>query len=244
MKKQFFPAIVLILSLVLLSACNFTVANGSGKVISQNRQVSGFSQVSLSGIGQLIISQGSTESLTIDAEDNILPRITTTVTGDTLHIDFKNDNFQTNVIPTKPIVFHLTVKNISGVQLSGAGSVDAANLTSDNLSVSSSGAGSMHLLSITAQSIHSEISGVGNIELSGKAASQTINISGSGSYNAPDLESQNASVNISGAGGATVWAKNSLNVTISGAGGVNYYDSPTITKTISGIGSVVSRGNH
>ena len=244
MKKQFFLVIMLILSLGLLSACNFSVANGSGKVISQERQVSGFSRVSLSGIGQLIISQGSTESLTIDAEDNVLPLITTTVTGDTLHIDFKNDNFQVNVIPTKPIIYHLSVKNINGIQLSGAGSVDGANLTSDNLSVSSSGAGSIRLRTITAQTLTSEISGVGGCDLSGKVTSQTIEISGSGSYNAPDLESQNATVVISGAGGATVWATTALNVTISGAGSVNYYDNPTISKTISGIGSIVSRGNH
>jgi len=244
MKKQFFLAMMLILSLVVLSACNFTVANGSGKVISQDRQVSGFSRVSLSGIGQMIITQGNTESLTIDAEDNVLPMITTNVVGDTLHIDFKNDNFQVNVIPTKPIIYHLAVKTLNGIQLSGAGSVDMSNLTTDNLSVSSSGAGSVHLRTITAQSITSEISGVGGCDLSGKVTSQSINISGSGSYNAPDLESQTATVVISGAGGATVWAKSSLNVTISGAGSVNYYDNPLITRTISGIGSIVSRGNH
>ena len=244
MKKQSFLAIILAIALVLLSACNFTVANGSGKVISQERQVSGFSKVSLSGIGQLIITQGTTESLTIEAEDNILPQITTSVVGDTLNIDFKNDNFQDNVIPTKPIIYHLSVKNIDGIQISGAGSVDATNLTSDNLSISSSGAGSVHMLTITAQSISSEVSGVGGVELSGKVTSQSINISGSGSYNAPDLESQNATVVISGAGGATMWAKTSLNVTISGAGSVNYYDNPTITKNISGVSSITSRGNH
>jgi predicted small secreted protein len=244
MKKQYFLATILAVALILLSACNFSVANGSGKVISQQRQVSGFSKVALSGIGQLIITQGNTESLTIDAEDNVLPQITTNVVGDTLHIDLKNDNFQDNVIPTKPIVYHLAVKNIDGIQISGAGSVDSANLTSDNLSISSSGAGSIHLLTITAQSVSSEVSGVGGIELSGKVTSQSINISGSGSYNAPDLESQTATVVISGAGGATVWAKTSLDVTISGAGSVNYYDTPTITKNISGVGSVTSRGNH
>jgi predicted small secreted protein len=244
MKKQSFLVIILTVSLVLLSACNFSVANGSGKVISQKRQVSGFTNVSLSGIGQLIITQGATESLTIDAEDNVLPQITTTVVGDTLHIDLKNDNFQVNVIPIKPIIYHLAVKNINDIDLSGAGSVDAANLITDNLSVSSSGAGSMQLRTITAQSVTSEISGVGGDDISGKVTSQSVNISGSGTYNAPDLESQSANVTISGAGGATVWANSSLNVTISGAGSVKYYDNPKITKTISGIGSVVSVGNH
>jgi uncharacterized protein YjbI with pentapeptide repeats len=244
MKKQLYLAVVLIVSLVFLHACNFTVTNGSGKVISQSREVSGFTRVSLSGIGQLIIIQGNTESLNIEGEDNVLPLISTTVSGDTLHIDFKNDNFQNNVIPTKPIIYHLGVKNLNGVQLSGAGSIDAANLSSINLSVATSGAGSVNLRSLVAQSITSEISGVGGCDLSGKVTSQSINISGTGSYNAPDLESQNAAIIISGAGGATVWAKTSLNVTISGVGSVYYYDNPTIIKTVSGIGSLVSRGNH
>ncbi len=244
MKKQFFLVMVLILSLVLLNACNFAVTSGSGKVISQARQVSGFTRVSLIGTGQLIIAQGNTESLTIDAEDNVLPLITTQVIGDTLHIDYKNDNFQDNVIPTKPIIYHLGVKTINSIQLSGAGSVDAANLSTDNLSVTTSGAGSVNLRSIAAQTLNSDISGVGGCDLSGKVTNQNVNISGAGTYHAPDLESQNATIIISGAGGATVWAKSSLNVTISGAGSVNYYDNPTIVKTISGIGSLVSQGNH
>jgi len=244
MKKQFFLVMVLILSLVLLNACNFAVASGSGKVVSQARQVSGFTRVSLSGTGQLIIAQGNTESLTIDAEDNVLPLITTQVIGDTLHIDYKNDNFQDNVIPTKPIIYHLGVKTINSIQLSGAGSVDAANLSTDNLSVTTSGAGSVNLRFIAAQTLNYDISGVGSCDLSGKVTNQNVNISGAGTYNAPDLESQNATIVISGAGGATVWAKSSLTVTISGAGSVNYYDNPTIVKTVSGIGSLVSQGNH
>ncbi len=244
MKKQFFKVIALILCLVLLDACNFAVTGGSGKVISQTRQVSGFTQVSLSGTGQLIIAQGNTESLTIDAEDNVLPFITTQVIGDTLQIDFKNDNFQKNVIPTQPIIYHLSVKTIHSIQLSGAGSVDAANLSTDNLSITSSGAGSVNLRSIVAQTLTAEISGIGGCDLSGRVADQTVNINGAGSYHAPDLESQNTTIVISGAGGATIWAKSSLNVTISGAGRVNYYDNPTIVKAISGIGSLVNQGNH
>jgi hypothetical protein len=102
----------------------------------------------------------------------------------------------------------------------------------------------VNLRFIAAQTLNYDIIGVGSCDLSGKVTDQTVNISGTGTYHAPDLESQNATIIISGAGGATVWAKSSLTVTISGAGSVNYYDNPTIVKTVSGIGSLVSQGNH
>jgi hypothetical protein len=64
-----------------------------------------------------------------------------------------------------------------------------------------------------------------------------------GSYNAPDLESQEATVRIGGAGGATVWVRDTLDVTISGAGNVDYFGSPAVTQDITGAGSITSRGD-
>src|SRR5690349_18517826 len=46
---------------------------GSGHVVSETREVSGFDSVSLAYPAQVLIKQGNAESLKIEAEDNLLP---------------------------------------------------------------------------------------------------------------------------------------------------------------------------
>ena len=243
MKKYLFISVAIITTL-MLNACAFSLTQGSGKVVTETRQISGFDQVELSGIGSLTITQGDKEGLQIDAEDNILPRIETIVQNRTLQIRYQNNDWQNTVVPTKPIKFLLSVNNINGMELSGAGSITSANVKTDNLTISSSGAGSVKIGSLSAKSLTTNLSGLGGCELAGKVNSQNVVISGTGSYNAPDMESQNTTIIISGAGSSTVWSTSSLNVTISGAGSVSYYGSPNVTKTISGIGSINSLGSH
>ena len=67
---------VLICTLVLaslLGACGIRIVNGSGNLITQSRPVSEFTEVELLGDAELTIEQTGTESLTMEAEDTILP---------------------------------------------------------------------------------------------------------------------------------------------------------------------------
>src|SRR5512134_3419247 len=50
---------------------------GSGNVITQTREVGDFDKVSFSSFGELTIQQGESESLSIEAEDNVLAEIET-----------------------------------------------------------------------------------------------------------------------------------------------------------------------
>ena len=54
----------------------FHVNVGSGNVVKETREARDFDSVSLTGIGALIIQQTGEESLTIEADDNILPLLT------------------------------------------------------------------------------------------------------------------------------------------------------------------------
>jgi len=239
--------ILLISSLLIValtfSACDLNVRRGSGDVVSEERAVSGFQSVSLDGIGEMVISQGEPESLVIEAEDNILPLIETTVEDSVLHIGFKDTNFRSNVIPTKVIKYTLTMKDVSMIQLSGAGNIRASSLNTDQLTINSSGAGGINLHSIESNTLKVNLSGAGDCTASGKVGTQEIIISGLGSYKADNLESNNSNITISGAGNASVWAKESLGVTISGAGNVSYYGAPKVTQNISGLGRVKNLGN-
>jgi hypothetical protein len=231
----------LILTLVLLTACGLRVINGSGDVVTEDRDVSGFDSVEFAGFGRLILTQGNNETLSIEVDDNLLRYIDTRVVGDTLKIDF-DDNIVLR--PTdNTILFRLNVIELSSIDVSGAGTFEIDELEADQLEVTMSGAGKVEIDSLTASFLEVVLTGAGNVDLSGEVERQVIRISGFGDFDATDLESKEASVTITGAGDVDLWVHSELDVDISGAGSVSYYGDPDVSKNVSGAGRVNSRGD-
>jgi hypothetical protein len=229
-------AIALIVTAALLAGCGVTIVNGSGKSITQSRTVANFQYVSLEGMGDIAIVQGSTESLTIEAEDNVMPLIKTEVKNGILSIRFDQKDWKDVIRPTKPIKFALGVKTLNGVELSGAGNIVAPSLKTGVLSIKISGAGTVKIDKLEATDLSTSVSGLGNVELSGAVAKQTVDLTGAGQYLAGDVAGRAAKITLSGGGNATVWATESLDVTINGAGQVSYFAGPKLTKSITGLG--------
>jgi hypothetical protein len=215
---------------------------GSGKVTMETRTVSNFHAIDISYPGEIVISQGSKESLKIEAEDNVLPGLKTEVKNGTLEIYYKSEQGK-HVNPTKPVKITIVVKELDDVQFSSAGSLTIDGVKTDSLDFGLSGAGKVDVNDIETKDLKIDLSGAGSMDASGIADKLDVNISGAGSYNGGDLHSQDVKVNISGFGGATVWADKELDANVSGAGSVNYYGSPSVSKNVSGIGGVNSRGN-
>ncbi|MGE5223758.1 MAG: head GIN domain-containing protein [Omnitrophica WOR_2 bacterium] len=247
-KKLWIP--INLAALLFLSgvACSISfntpfTTRGSGNVISQERQVTNFHRVSLSGIGDLTITQGDTESLKIQAEDNLMPLIESDVRGDTLYLGFKNQPRQ-NIQPTKSIQYTLMLISLDDLEVSGIGNAQVSALKSGNMDIKTSGVGKITFDSLSADQLHLEVSGVGGVTISGGTVpTQDIHISGTGNYQAGNLKSQKVTADISGAGSATVWASDSLSVHISGAGSVSYYGKPSISQDLSGAGRLTALGD-
>jgi hypothetical protein len=220
----------------LLSACGFRVIRGSGDLVTESRSVSNFDRVSLSGSGEVIVTQSGEESLTVETDDNIIEYVTTEVRGGTLYLGFDTTGPK-SISPTR-LRFDLNVKELIGLKISGSGEITAASLDTDRLEVGVSGSGDVEIDSLTAQEVEVRISGSGNVELAGEATGQDITVSGSGKLRAGDLRSETVEVSISGSGDATVWAIESLDARISGSGSVEYYGSPTVDSSGSGSGKV------
>ena len=209
---------VLLCSAMLLVTTACSVTKGSGQLATEARQVSGFTKVELTGVGELTIEQTGTESLKISAEDNLLPRLTSEVEGDTLILGEKPN---TRIVTTKPISYTLTMKDISGLALSGSGTISAAKLTT--------------------AALRTTISGSGVITTGGSANDQDVDISGSGRYLADGLTSKTVKAEISGSGTASVVATELLDVKISGSGTLTYSGNPQVTQTLSGSGKLIKK---
>lgn len=235
--------LLLLAAFIGCTGINLNVTRGSGNVVTESRAVSGFHAVTLAGFGDLQVTRGDTESLTIEAEDNLVPLITTQVSNGVLTIGWDTSRGTISANPTRPVKYNLQVKDLDSIVLAGAGNINAPSLTADNFVLTSSGAGNINLNQLQVKNLQATISGAGSMTVSGQADSQTAMLTGLGSYTAGDLKTGATTVTVSGAGSATVWAADTLDVKISGAGSVNYFGSPKVTQSITGVGSVKSSGN-
>jgi hypothetical protein len=201
------------------------------------RDVRDFQEVSLEGVGTLVIEQGETESLTIEAEPKVLQRIETEVAGGRLTIR-PDRSFQTR----EPITYFLTLIELTGIELAGAGRVEAAQLSSDQLRIDGSGAGAVVIESLTANTLDVTVAGNVQAELAGTVDNQTVTVSDAASYAAANLTSRIASVTASGASQATVNVSESLDARVSGAASVEYIGDPDVTEDVSAAGSLSNVG--
>ena len=225
----------------LLPACARSV--GSGHLVTETRNVSGFHAVLLESSGDVIITQGSTEGLTVEAEDNLLPLIRTEVDGKgVLHLGYKPNE---SITTTRKTTFRLSAKMLDHLVLAGSGDIHADSLSvPDNgkFTVEVPGSGKISVGTLTAGSVKASVEGSGDIKLGGEANDQTVSIDGSGQYNTADLKTRTAKVGIDGSGDAKVSASDDLKIDINGSGSVGYYGNPKIQKSVNGSGDVKALG--
>jgi hypothetical protein len=216
--RSVFSALGVAVIFVLIGCYTFGGVAGSGVAKTESRDVKDFTAIHFSGVGKVVIEQTGQESLSITADDNLLPLLESSVSDGVLHLGVKEGN---SLSPKTPIEFKVGVKDISNVSLSGAGDVEIKQLKTEKLDVT--------------------ISGVGNATASGSADKLIVTVSGTGNFDGEKFEAKHATVNCSGVGNAVVNAADSLDATVSGVGSVEYLGKPDVKQSVSGIGSVKKR---
>ncbi len=245
MRSKFQPVIIFVLLALIFSGCSIPSklidVRGSGLIRSETRDISGFNSIEFSGIGSLTIIQGNEEYLQIEAEENLISHIESVVRAGKLSIGFKD---QINLIPSKDILFTLSVKDIQKLEVSGLGYVFSSQLSVDKLNVYSSGSSQVNLNGLTGNELKIEISGAGIFKIDGIVDSQSIEVSGAGVYDAANFRSKTAKITISGAGSAILWVENTLNAELSGVTSLRYFGKPSLVKRVSGIARIEELGLH
>lgn len=216
---------------------------GSGNVVSETRTVSGIDAVSVDYPSEVFIQQGETESLTVEAEDNLLPQLSTRVTNGTLVIENIEDDYAQRVNPSEDVRISITVTDLSQVSYSSTGTLEISGLEVDDLEVSISGICDVNVEDLAADNLNYHVSGMGTSAADGAVQDLQLDMSGVGDFNGEDLSAQTAEVRISGAGSATVWVTDELDAHISGAGSLNYYGDPEVSRQVTGVGSVNDKGD-
>ena len=250
MKKHLSLLSLIALSL-LLTGCggifNFIrtgkTIRASNTLMSETREISGFTGIDMRTVGRVVISQGETESLALRGPDNVVPLIETYVRNGVLVIDMEEDIFVKDLHDSKVLTITIGVKDLSALTLSGAADVTMDGLTASRLKLEISGAGRIAFTGLSVDSLSLTLSGAGDVELEGSADTAVIVISGAGNVQAPDLKIRTADVSLPGFGSATVWVTETLTGSISGAGNVEYYGNPHTDFKTSGLGVFKSLGS-
>jgi len=211
---------------------------GKGEVVSKDLHLDNFTGIELGFNGDVIITQGASQKVRVEGQQNIIDLINTDISKGTWKIDFVK-----NVNNHKNLTIYITIPTLTKIGVSGSGNIKTTN-SFDNLGdlgVFVSGSGNLKL-DVSAKSIKSRISGSGNITLKGNSNSQEIKISGSGDVNAYDMKVEEAVVHISGSGECELNVSKSLEVRISGSGDVYYKGDPNVKAKVSGSGDVKKKG--
>ena len=210
---------------------------GSGRVISQSREIHDITAIRVAYPVTVDIRQGPVETLTLEGEDNVLAEIQTRVADHVLEID--NGQSHKGIIrATRPVHIAITLKDLSQVDLDSAGEIDIQGLTADTLRANLDGAGTLNLASLRVGSLEADLSGVGSVHASGVAKNLIVRVQGVGSFEGAGLHAQNASVTLDGLGSADVWVDDQLRAIVNGLGSVNYQGTARVDKTVNGLGSV------
>jgi len=214
----------------------------SDNIITENREVSGFTGVDMRTFGTITITQGDEEALVVGGSDNLVELIQTSVRDGVLVIEMENISVET-LETDKMLTFDITVKDLDHLTVSGFATVEMQGLETESLSLLMSGAGAIDLTNLELDTISVNLSGVGGVILAGSANHAEIEISGGGEINAGDLKCTTANTNVSGLGTATLWVTENLTGKISGAGSVHYYGDPQTNTSSSRAGSFEALGN-
>jgi hypothetical protein len=230
----------IIFALLLLAATGFMGTcvdihgiEVDGDVVQEERDVSDFLGLEVSGAFDVFLFQGKSESLRIEADKNLMEVIKTEVKGDKLMI-YTDKNIKRY---TKMNVY-LTFENLEMIDLSGAVEMSSDEMLHfDDLLLEGSGASELNL-NMDVVSLNADFSGAAEINLEGQAKSAVFDVSGASEIDAFDFEVKHCELDVSGAAEAKLYVSDYLKVDVSGAASVRYKGSPELTTDISGAGSL------
>lgn len=235
------------------------IVRGSGNVVTETREVSGFDRVSLHVTGKLFVIQDGSESLKIRADDNFMPWIQTRVSEGLLDISQPNPQDLSLLRPSQPILYELHVKDLSELRLSGFSEAEIAQLTSDRLTLGLRGTTELYIQRLDANAVTLELQGttearldnvtteeltataggIAEMSVAGKSDRQQVTLRGTAEYDGSALASQAATVEVRGSSVALLRVAEQLDATATGSAAIEYYGNPNVTQDIGGRASIV-----
>jgi putative autotransporter adhesin-like protein len=211
---------------------------GSGSVVASPVAVGSFSRLEVGSAFHVDVTTGSTETVTLHVDENVLDLVDVHVSGEVLHIGLKpNSNVNDAALRAD-----VTARELTGVDANGAAQVTLNGpLGSSSVDLSASGAG--HLTgSLQTDHARLELSGASHATLSGSAGALDVEASGASDLEGEGLQVEDLTVELSGASSATLAVSGTISADLSGASSLHYTGSPSFRRREVSGGSSIESG--
>jgi len=210
----------LLLVSVVAAGCHhgrFAQIQGNGKREQQKRQVAAFTSISTNGAFTIEVTCQKEPSLEIEGDENVLDFVKTEVNSNILRLE----NSQ-NYSVSEPVRVKISVPNLEGLAVNGAGRIDVKGLKNDKFEIDTNGAPA--------------------ITVAGTTKMVDIAANGAGKVDAQNLHATRAVVDARGVAKVDLDVSDQLDVEISGPSSVTYNGNPTVNKNIHGPGKLTRKG--
>jgi len=203
----------------------------TAEAIREQRTVSGFTRIKVSGDATLQVTQGDREWLIVEAPETLMAQVITEVVDGTLHLRLDGEAVR-GFLKRRTIHFFVGCKALEAVTLSGATAARIPTLTTPELLCVASGAVLLEIHALETEHLKVKASGSATLTLAGHADQQTLICSGALTYHAKQLQSRQAQIEISGAAEMLLWVDELLDVrSATGASRIGYYGRPQVKQT-------------
>ena len=252
-------SIILVAMLVMvisLSGCFMGMVTGSGNLVTEQMDFSDFTRVEAGYAFEVEITQSSSYSISITADDNLFDFIQVSKTGETLKIRLQSGyDYQSVTTRAKITTLELRGLGLSGatqgtvigfsstedfkLDLSGASSLYMSDMSAGDIKFGLSGASSVTGVITASGDAQFNLSGASAAELKGSANDMLIDASGASHLELADFPIRNADVSLSGASDSTINLDGRLGADLSGASYLRYIGEPIMGSIETSGGSVV-----
>ena len=218
-------ALLFVTAVFISTGLNAQYIKGSGNIISETRSVDSFTSIHSKGSADVIITQGSTQSVVVESDENLMPHIRTDVRDGQLNIEIKKNYKNIDVLKV-----HITVADLESIEISGSGDIVLTNTFKTNdLSVYIKGSGDFKG-DLDVKKFDYKVSGSGDGVFSGVRGDLKISVSGSGDVKASNLRLANCAVKISGSGDMNLSGSvDDLVVSVAGSGDIDAYGMKAVS---------------
>lgn len=218
------------------------------ETILERPEVRDFDEVIVRGdlcSAELLIEQGENESLSVEAEPQIMRRLDVTVRNRKLIIRFGGSWLERLVdklaesLTGPNMVIRLQVRELRSLDVVCVGLVRAPTIETASLWINQGGAGQLFIDDLIAQKLVVDQSGAGMIKIAGRVEKQVVRSNGVGRYAASRLRTQKTEARLTGSSLVQVHARGSLDAVVTGIGRVEYTGDPLVRTRVTGTGSVI-----
>ena len=240
MKKVNLQFLAILFITAIFSSCGTDMFNGvvgnKNIVTIERTPQADFTGIKVSTGIDLFISQGSANTITVKADENLHDLIITEVNDGILKIYTDK-----NIWKAQARKVYVTIENITFLRASSGSNVKSESVIKTNKISIDANSGARIKIEVAAESVQTETSSGSDIKIKGTTIYHKASASSGSSIDAYELKSTNASARASSGASINIYASINMDGRASSGGDVDFKGDPTTVNKESSSGGSVSK---